>query len=206
MEVNEKFGKLPDLETIQKTKSALEKNGITAFIVETGGEAKKKVLEIIPEGAEVMTMTSMSHQAISSAKEMNESGRFNSVRNKLNQMDMKTQWAEMRRLGAAQEWAVGSVHAVTEEGQLMIASRSGSQLPAYAHGAAHVILVIGAQKIVKNIEEGFKRIYEYSFPLEDERARKAYGTGSGVNKILIINKEATPGRLFAILVKEKLGF
>ena len=206
MKVNENFGKLANEKIIEKTKVALEKNGITVFIAETGEEAKKKVLEIIPEGAEVMNMTSMTHQAISTAKEINESGRFNSIRNKLNQMDMKTQWPEMRRLGAVQEWAIGSVHAVTEEGQLMVASRSGSQLPAYAYGAAHVIWVIGAQKIIKNLEEGLKRIYEYSFPLEDERARKAYGAGSGVNKILIINKEATPGRLFAILVKEKLGF
>lgn len=206
MQVNEKFGNLADKETVQRTKEALEKNGITVFVVETGQEAKKKVLELIPEGAEVMNQTSMTHQAISTVEEINQSGRFNSVRNKLNRMDMKTEWAEMRRLGAVQEWAIGSVHAVTEQGQLMIASRSGSQLPAYAYGAAHVIWVIGAQKIVRNLEEGFKRIYEYSLPLEDERARKAYGTGSSVNKILIINKEVASGRLFVILVKEKLGF
>jgi len=206
MQVNEKFGNLADKETVQRTKEALEKNGITVFVVETGQEAKKKVLELIPEGAEVMNMTSMTHQAISTVEEINQSGRFNSVRNKLNRMDMKTEWPEMRRLGAVQEWAIGSVHAVTEQGQLMIASRSGSQLPAYAYGAAHVIWVIGAQKIVRNLEEGFKRIYEYSLPLEDERARKAYGTGSSVNKILIINKEVASGRLFVILVKEKLGF
>ena len=206
MQINEKFGNLADKETVQRTKEALEKNGINVFIVETGQGAKKKVLELIPEGAEVMNMTSMTHQAISTVEEINQSGRFNSVRNKLNRMDMKTEWPEMRRLGAVQEWAIGSVHAVTEQGQLMIASRSGSQLPAYAYGAAHVIWVIGAQKIVRNLEEGFKRIYEYSLPLEDERARKAYGTGSSVNKILIINKEVASGRLFVILVKEKLGF
>lgn len=206
MEPNEQYARLADQATIEKVAKALEENGISAFVVDSGEEAKKKVLELIPEGAEVMNMTSMTHQAISTAKEITESGRFDSIRNKLNKMNMNTEWPQMRRLGAAHEWAIGSVHAVTEEGQLMIASRSGSQLPSYAYGAAHVIWVIGAQKIVKNIEEGFKRIYEYSLPLEDQRSRKAYGIGSGVSKILIINKEVTKGRLFAILVKEKLGF
>ncbi|HVP35910.1 MAG TPA: LUD domain-containing protein [Terriglobales bacterium] len=206
MEVNENFGRIADQKTLLKVINALEKNRITAFLVETGEDANNKLLELIPEGAEVMNMTSMTHLVISTAKEITESGRFKSIRNQLDRMDMKTEWPEMRRLGAVQEWAIGSVHAVTEEGQLMIASRSGSQLPAYAYGAAHVIWVIGAQKVVKNLDEGFKRIYEYSLPLEDERARKAYGRGSGVNKILIINQELTPGRLYAILVKEKLGF
>ena len=112
----------------------------------------------------------------------------------------------MQKLGAAPEWVVGSVHAVTEEGAVLIASASGSQLPAYAFGSSHVIWVVGAQKLVKNFDEGIKRLYEYSFPLEDERARKVYGMGSGVNKILVINKEWMEGRITMIIVKEKLGF
>ncbi len=206
MEPNERFAKLADPATIEKVAKALGKNGITAFVVESGQDARKKVLELLPEGAEVMNMTSMTHLAISTAKEITESGKFDSIRNKLNKMDMKTEWLQMRRLGAAHDWAIGSVHAVTEQGQLMIASRTGSQLASYVYGAGHVIWVIGAQKIVKDLDEGFKRIYEYSLPLEDERFRKAYGKGSGVGKILIIEKEITEGRLFAIVVKEKLGF
>ncbi len=99
------------------------------------------------------------------------------------------------------------MHAVTEDGKVLIASNSGSQLPAYAYGSGHVIWVVGAQKIVKNLDEGIKRIYEHSLPLESERARKAYGVpGSAVNKLLIINKEIIPGRITMILTKEKLGF
>lgn len=101
---------------------------------------------------------------------------------------------------------MGSVHAVTQDGHILIASNSGSQLPAYAYSAAHVIWVVGTQKIVKNIEEGMKRIYEYCLPLEDARAQKAYGVGSAVNKLLIVNVEKVPGRITIILVKEKLGF
>ncbi|MCH8741393.1 LUD domain-containing protein [Patescibacteria group bacterium] len=206
MQINEQYAKLADDATIQKTAEALKKNGISAVVVETEEEAKKKVLELLPQGSEVMNMTSMTLEAINVVSELNESEHFNSVHNKLNAMDQKTQGAEMRRLGAAPEWVVGSVHAVTEDGHVLVASASGSQLPAYAYAAGHVIWVIGTQKIVKNIEEGMKRIYEYSFPLEDERALKAYGMHSGVNKILIVNKEFVPERITAILVKKKLGF
>jgi len=206
MQPNEQFGKLADQATIEKTAQALQANGIESFIAETGEEAKKKVLELVPEGAEVMNMTSMTLEVVSLSKELNELARFTSVRNRLNTMDQKTQGPEIRRLGAAPEYVVGSVHAVTQDGHILVASASGSQLPAYAYGAAHVIWVIGAQKIVRDTEEGLKRLSEYSFPLEDERALKAYGVHSGVNKILIVNKEMNPNRVTAILVKEKLGF
>lgn len=121
-------------------------------------------------------------------------------------MDRKTQGVQMNQLGGAPEWVIGSVHAVTEDGAVFVASNSGSQLGAYAYGAQKVIWVIGTQKIVKNRDEAFRRLSEYSLPLEDERAQKAYGVHSGVSKILMVNKETQPGRITAILVKEKLGF
>jgi hypothetical protein len=112
----------------------------------------------------------------------------------------------MQRLGAAPEWTIGSVHALTEDGHVLVASATGSQLPAYAYGADHVIWVVGAQKIVKNTEDGVQRIREYTLPLEDARARKTYGMGSAINNLLIINATRAAGRLNVIIVKEKLGF
>jgi len=204
--VGEKYDLVATPESVGRTARALEKNGITTFVFETGAEAKAKVVQLLPSKAEVMNMTSMTLEAISLATEINESGRYDSVRNRLSEMDPKTQWRDMRHIGAAPDWVVGSVHAVTEDGHLLIASRTGSQLPAYAYAGQHVIWVIGAQKIVRNIEEGIGRIYEYSFPREDDRSLKAYGVHSGVNKILIVNEELIPGRITAILVNEKLGF
>jgi hypothetical protein len=115
---------------------------------------------------------------------------------------------EMRRLGAAPEWTIGSVHAVTEDGNIVIASNTGSQLPAYAYGAGHVVWVVGAQKVVKNLDEAMKRIYEYVLPLESERANKAYSMthGSFVSKMLIVNREVQSNRISMIIVKENLGF
>lgn len=201
-----KWQKLADEATINRTTKALKNNGIKALVLKNGKEARKKVLELLPKGAEVMTMTSVTLDTIGISGEINESGRYNSVRSKLMSMNRNTQGLEMQKMGAAPQWTIGSVHAVTEKGQVLIASNSGSQLPAYAYGSAHVIWVVGTQKIVKNIDEGLKRIHEYCLPLEDKRAQKAYGMHSNVSKILIVNKEMNPNRITMILVKEELGF
>lgn len=203
-----KWDELASDKIIQNTIKALQQNGIEAFVVGNSQEAKKKVLGLIPEGSEVMTMTSMTLDNIGLSEEINKTdGKFKPVRDKLYAMDRKTQGQEMNRLGAAPEYVVGSVHAVTEDGHVLITSNTGSQLPAYTYGALHIIWVVGAQKIVKNTDEGIKRIYEHSLSLESERAKKAYGVpGSAVNKILIVNKEINPGRITLIFVKEKLGF
>lgn len=204
--MDNKWNQLASKESIERTIEALKSNGIDAQLVSNADEAKKKVFEILPEDTEVMSMSSVTLDSTGISKEINESGKYNSVRNKLNSMDWATQGLEMQKLGAAPEWTVGSVHAVTEDGHVLIASNSGSQLPAYAYGASRVIWVVGAQKIVKNTDQGIKRMYEYVLPLEDKRAQKAYGVGSGVSKLLIINKEKIPGRLTLILVNEILGF
>lgn len=202
------WNKSVDGETLQNTLKALGQNGIEAIIAENGEEAKELALGFIPEGSEVMTMSSVTLDTIGLTQEINKTdGKFKPLRDKLYAMDRKANAQEMNRLGGAPEFVVGSVQAVSEDGCVLIASNTGSQLPAYAFGALNVIWVVGTQKIVKNTDEGIKRIYEYSLPLESERAKKAYGVpGSAVNKILIINQEVQPGRIKLILVKEKLGF
>jgi hypothetical protein len=122
------------------------------------------------------------------------------------QLNYQTQVDEMRKIGASPDYVVGSVHAVTEQGQVLVASASGSQLGPYASGSGTVIWVVGAQKIVPDLEEGFRRINEYSYPLEDARAQEAYGMSSAINKILIVNGEFRPRRITVVLVKERLGY
>ncbi len=206
----DKWTTLPADDVIKKTIDSLSKNGITAEVAENGDEAKQKVLSLVPEKKEVMTMTSVTLDTIGIPKEINESGKYDSVRQKLNAMNRQTDSLKMQKLGAAPEYTVGSVHAVTQDGRVVIASNTGSQLPAYAYASAHVIWVVGTQKIVKDFDEGMKRIYEYVLPLESKRSRKAYGLpdswNSNVSKLLIINKELVTGRLHIIFVKELLGF
>ncbi|HRN96122.1 MAG TPA: lactate utilization protein [Candidatus Levybacteria bacterium] len=201
-----KHDTLPSTETIEKTAEKLKEHNFKVEIVQTGAQAKEKALTLIPKGSEIMTATSVTLDTIGLAETLNDSGKYDSIKQKLSSMSRDTQHRDMQRLGAAPEYVIGSVHAITEDGVVMIASNSGSQLPAYAYGADHVVWVVGAQKIVKNLDDGFKRIYEHSLPLESERAKKAYGVpGSFVSKILILNKE--PQRdITIILVNEVLGY
>ncbi len=206
--VENKWETLASTENLKKVGEKLAANGMDFEIAENGQVAKEMVLNSIEKGSEVFTMTSVTLETIGVASAINESKDFVSVRNQLNQMDRATKGREMRKLGASPDVAVGSVHAITEEGQVVVVSNTGSQLPAYASGAGKVIWVVGAQKIVKNLDEALKRINEYVLPLEAERIKKAYpgATCSNVSKILIVNKEVKPGRIKVILVKEKLGF
>lgn len=204
----DKWNQLASKESVDKTIEALKANNIDAKFVETGEDAKREVFAMLPEGAEVMTMSSVTLDTLEVSKAVQESGKYNSVKNKLKEMNRETQGLEMQKIGAAPEWTVGSVHAVTEDGHVLIASNTGSQLPAYAGGAAHVIWVVGTQKIVKNIEDGTKRIYEYVLPLESVRLNKAFNmtVGSFVSKLLIVNRELMPGRTTIIFVNQVLGF
>ena len=155
-------------------------------------------------------MTSVTLEATGLAKEINESGKYVSVRNNLFSMNQQTQAREMRKLGASPDFAVGSAHAVLESGTVVVASLTGSQLPAYAYGAGTLIWVVGAQKIVKDLDEGHRRIHEYILGLESERARKAYNLPPEFrtypNKVLLFNREINPGRVKLILVNEVVGF
>jgi hypothetical protein len=197
-------------QSVEKTMKALAANGIEAHLAANAEEARKKVLELVPAGAEVFTQTSTTLEAAGIAKELNESGKYTSVRAALNGMNPKGQAREMRKLGAAPDVAVGSAHAVTESGTVIVASLTGSQLPSYAYGAGTVIWVVGTQKIVKDVEEGLGRINDYVVGLESARARKAYGLPDGFStfpsKILLFSREVQPGRAKVVFVNEALGF
>jgi LUD domain len=200
------FASLPPDETIRSTADALARDGVASQVVDSGADAREVVRTTLPVGAEVFNNTSETLEAIGVAEDIERSGLYQPLRPRLYQMDREMQGREMRLLAAAPDFVVGSVHAVTEEGSLLIASASGSQLGPLVSGAGHVILVIGGQKIVPDVNTGLRRIYEYCFPLEDQRARLAYGVPSGVNNILIINRAIARNRITAILVRESIGF
>ena len=204
--VSRRFATVADEARVQRVAAALEGNGISVLRAADSPEAKRIVLGLIPDGAQVYHGASESLQVSGITDEIEKSGRFDPIRPQIWSMDRKTQGNEIRRLTSAPEVMLGSVHAVTENGSLIAASMGGSQLGPYAAGAGRVILVVGTQKIVSDLEDGLRRIDEYAFPLEDARAQAAYGIHSGVNKILIINREITPDRITVVLVDEVLGF
>ena len=204
--VSAEFTALASDEQIAKAAAALEHNGIRSLLAATGAEARSLVRSLLVDGAEIYNNTSQTLEAIGVADDIERSGRYQPLRLRLYRMDREMQRREMRTLAASPDYVVGSAHALTEGGSLLIASASGSQLGPLVSGAGHVIFVIGAQKIVSDVATGMRRIYEYCYPLEDARARRAYGVPSGVNNILIINKVITADRVTAIIVSERLGF
>ena len=206
MKVNWEFARLAAGEQIERARVALEENGIRVLVAEHGEEAEQMVFDLLPEGAEVFTASSQTLEQLGIPEALSQSEQYNLVRDQLKKMDKKTQNREMEELGATPEYLLGSVHAVTEDGQVLVASNTGSQLAPYAASAANVIWVVGAQKIVRDMDEAVRRIEEYAYPREDERLREAMGVSSAVNKVLLINKEIKKDRTTMILVKEELGY
>jgi hypothetical protein len=203
---NSEFAAIAPVARIERTVAALIANGFEAAVAATGAEARQRVLELLPEGAEVFNATSQTLQAIGLVDDIEHSGRYQAMRARMYTMDRAFYAREIRKLAAAPDYYVGSVHAVTEEGMLIVASFTGSQLGPLASGAGKVILVVGAQKVVVDREAGFRRIFEYAYPLEDERLRRTSGIASGVSNILVINKVVAADRVSVILVMERLGF
>jgi hypothetical protein len=200
-----RFTALPDDRTLAETVVALEEHGFSVEVVNDLDAAREAVLGRIPEGSSVMTNTSVTLDETGIAGAINGGGPYESARDKMMALDVKTQVQEMKAIAGRADFALGSVHAVTRDGALFIASASGSQLASYAWGAANVIFVVGAQKLVPTAEAARERILEHSLKLEDARAYAAYGQNSFVGKILEIHQEL-PGRIHVVLIRQSVGF
>jgi acyl-CoA hydrolase len=203
--IPDRFTTLPDEHALEATVTALEEHGFGVEVVDDLDAAREAVLARIPHGSSVMTNTSMTLTETGIADAINDGGPYDSARNKMFALDFATQAQQMKAIGGQPDYALGSVHAVTRDGTLVIASASGSQLASYAWGAANVIFVVGAQKIVPTLEAAHERIYQHSLVLEDARAIAAYGQHSQVGKILQIHQEL-PGRIHIVLIRQPVGF
>jgi acyl-CoA hydrolase len=204
-ETSGRFTALPDDQTLAATVVALEEHGFSVEVVDDLDAARQAVLTRITRGSSVMTNTSVTLTETGIADAINDGDGYESARNKMFALDFATQAQEMKAIGGQPDYALGSVHAITRDGTLVIASASGSQLASYAWGAANVIFVAGAQKLVPTIEAARERIYQHSLKLEDARAQAAYGQHSYVGKILEIHQEL-PGRIHIVLIRQPAGY
>ena len=203
-DIDRSFDRLASEDSVRRTVAALEARSFVVKRARDRAEARAIVLDLIPAGSEVSHGVSMTLQDIGVVDALD--GEYDYLGPRLRRMDRATQADQIRRLMTTPKVMLGSVHAVTEDGTLLAGSSSGTQLAAYAAGAGQVILVVGTQKIVPDLAEGLRRIEEYSLPLEDARAREAYGMPGMLNKLLIIRGELFPGRITVVLVDEVLGF
>jgi len=192
-------------ERVAAVAAALSARGFEVLIADDLAAARAKVLELIPKGAEVFTAQSATNRGLGLFEAIDASGDYDAIRPRFERMDRTTQGRDMRKLGASPDVIVGSVHAITDSGQVVVASFGGSQLGPYVSGAGKVIWVVGSQKLVKDLDEAFERIEQYSLPLESERLKKVFGIPSAINKLLIFNGERA-GRTTIVLIKEAIGF
>ena len=192
--------------SLERTAAALTAHGFSVQILDDAAAARERVKDLIPEGATVLTGASETLRLSGIDADLNASGRYASVRARGMTLDRAKDADEIRRLLASPDVAIGSVNAVTETGELVIASASGSQLPGYAGGAAQAIWVVGAQKVVPDLSTALRRIEEYVLPLESARVQVVYGGPSAVNRVLILNAEPHPGRGTVLLLREAIGY
>jgi len=193
-------------QSLERAAAALREHNFTVEILDDAAAARARVQELIPEGASVFTGASETLRLSGIEEDINASGRYDAIRARGQAMDRATQLTEIWRLLASPDVIVGSVHAVTETGSLVIASASGSQLPGYAGGSLHAIWVVGAQKVVPDLSTALRRVEDHCLPLESDRAMKAYGQPSAINRLLILNAELEPGRGTVLLLREAIGF
>jgi LUD domain len=202
---NLEFERPADRDHMERTVVALEGRGFRAVIAEDSDDARRLVFEELPAGAEVHTALSETLRKLGVTAEIDESGRYDSVRAKLATYDRETQGREMAKLGAAPDHIVGSAHAITDDGVILVGSGSGSQLGPYAYSAGAVTLVVGHQKLVRDHDEGMRRIHEYCLPREFARMQAVGYPGSLLAKMLTIYAQPG-GRIRVILVPETLRF
>ena len=193
-------------EHLERAASALRAHGFSVEILDDAAAARARVRDLIPEGASVFTGASETLRLSGIDADINTSGRYDAIKPRGQALDRVSQLREIWRLMSTPDVIVGSVHAVTETGSLVVASASGSQLPGYAGAAAHAIWIVGAQKVVPDLSTALRRVEDHCLPLESARAQAIYGKPSAINRLLILNAEPHPGRGTVLLLREAIGF
>jgi hypothetical protein len=193
-------------ERLERAAAALTAQGFTVEILDGVAAARTRVKDLIPEGVSVFTGASETLRLSGIDADINTSGRYDAIKPRAQAMDRATQLNEIWRLMSTPDFIVGSVHAVTETGSLVIASGTGSQLPGYAGGAARAIWIVGSQKLVPDLSTALRRVEDHCLPLESARTQGIYGQPSAINRLLVLNAELQPGRGTVLLLREAIGF
>ena len=203
----ERWNRIPDDATIERTVAAIEARNIRVILADTAEDALRTVVDLIPEGAEIMngystTLVEMGFDRV--LKENRKGWRdYHAVITAENDAGKRH---ALRRKSVAADYFLSGVQAIVESGEVVGCDKSGSRMGAWPHAAAHLVLVSGTNKIVPTIDDALQRCREYALPLENQRAQHAYGTGSYIGKHVILDREDTDGRITLVLIREQLGY
>jgi hypothetical protein len=205
--IDESYSLAASEEVIQRTAESLRRNGFEVYIVDAPQDTRKLVENLLPPDKSVFTALSQTVKLSGLDDVINgPESKFISLRKEIGKLDRATHFREQVKLGAAPDVVVGSVHAITETGQVLIASGTGSQLAPYAAGAERVFWIVGSQKLVRDFNDAMWRLEMYAYPMEDARMHETMNLPSGLAKILIVNREIFPGRTTIVIVRETIGF
>jgi hypothetical protein len=197
---------LADETAIQRTVESLKSRNIDTIVVENGEAAREKLIALVPNGAELFKGTSETLDSIGYSDYVRQSGRYKYLNGAIAAETDPARQRELRRLSSVAEYFVGSVHAVAQTGEVVIASGSGSQLGAYAYGAKHVIWVVGTQKICPTLGDAIARVRGYALEKHDQWLMEHGRSASPLGKLLIYENEQATGRVQMVLIKQKLGW
>jgi hypothetical protein len=203
------YDKLAPKESLAKTSEGLKSRNIEVLHAASGAEVLEKIKELIPKGASVMNGGSRTLEQIGYIDYLKTGGHgWNNLHEKVLAEKDQAKAALLRKQTTISDFYLGSVHALAETGEFLIASNTASQLPSVVFNSQNLILVVSTKKIVPDLPTAFKRLEEHVIPLEDERMKKAYGVGTNPNKILIFRGEnpMLGRKVRMILVEEDLGF
>lgn len=205
----ENYNVLAQKEVVDETIKNLAANNVEGIFVETGADALAKIKELIPVGVSVMNGASVTLEQIGFVDYLKgENHGWNNLhKGVLDEKNTEKQMA-LRKQAVLSDYYLGSVHALSQTGEFIIASNSGSQLPHIVFTSPNLIFVVGAQKIVPTINDGMKRLHDYVIPLEDVHMMEKYGVHTFPSKVLVFNREPvfSTRKVRMIIVNETLGF
>lgn len=201
------LNEIPADATVEETVDNLEANGFDVVVVETAAEALEAIQTHIPAGASVMNGHSTTLEEIGFDEYLSDGNHeWESLPDEIYSIDNDAERQAARRASQTADYFLGSVNGISQSGELVAADRSGSRIGAYPFAASNVLIVSGINKIVPTLENALDRLENVAYPLENERAKDAYGVESAVAKQLIFRKELEEGRTTVLLISEELGY
>ncbi|EMA09844.1 Uncharacterised ACR, YkgG family COG1556 [Haloarcula vallismortis] len=206
-DIDESLDELASEDTIEETVENLEANGFDVVVVDSAGDALTELKSLIPAEASVMNGHSTTLEEIGFVEYLSEGDHeWESLPDQIWSIDDDAKRQAARRESQTADYFLGGINGISQTGELVAADRSGSRIGAYPFAASNVVIVSGVNKIVPTLEDALDRLETVAYPLENERAKEAYGVDSAIAKQLILRQELEDGRTTVVLIREHLGY
>ena len=206
-DIDESLDELASEETIEQTAENLEANGFDVIVVDSADEALAELQSLIPAEASVMSGHSTTLEEIGFDEYLSDGDHeWENLPEEIRSIDDDAERQAARRRSQTADYFLGGINGISQTGELVAADRSGSRIGAYPFAASNVVIVSGVNKVVPTLEDALDRLENVAYPLENERAKEAYGVDSAIAKQLILRQELEEDRTTVVLIREHLGY